>query len=112
MDQGPLTVGLELVHAMPGQGVTSMFSMGRGVGIWEGILAGLRIPFDTVTPQAWKKLLLGKGAGDDKNASILRAQALIPGAAEYLSRAKDDGRAEAMLIAEYFRRTRSALRAA
>src|ERR1700741_1796095 len=35
---------LELTHAMPGQGVTSMFSMGEGLGLWKGIIAAFRIP--------------------------------------------------------------------
>src|SRR5688572_19557373 len=30
---------IEGVHAMPGQGVSSSFNFGRGLGIWEGIFA-------------------------------------------------------------------------
>ncbi len=97
-------VGFEFVHAMPGQGVSSMFSMGQGVGIWEGIIAALGLPLEYVTPQQWKKLLMRAGTGDDKQASIVRAMALFPSAADWLKRKKDDGRADAMLIAEYTRR--------
>ena len=57
-----LFVALEFVHAMPEQGVTSMFRMGRGVGIIEGILAALEIPYCTVAPQTWKRALIGVGA--------------------------------------------------
>ena len=46
---------LEKVHAMPGQGVTSMFTFGANYGFWRGLLQGLRIPFDEVRPQEWQK---------------------------------------------------------
>lgn len=46
---------LERVHAMPGQGVTSMFRFGTNYGYWRGLLQGLRIPFIEVTPQQWQK---------------------------------------------------------
>jgi hypothetical protein len=99
-----ITVGMELVNAMPGQGVTSMFSMGRGVGTWEGIVAALRLPIEYATPQSWKKVMLGTGVGKDKSLSILRAQQLVPASSQFLKLKKHDGRAEAILIAEYFRR--------
>ncbi len=97
-------VGLEFIHSMPGQGVSSMFSMGQGFGIWEGVTAALGLPTEYVTPQRWKKTMLGVGSGTDKPASIVKALALFPSAEGYLKRKKDDGRAEAILIAEYFRR--------
>lgn len=50
-----VAVSMEKVHAMPGQGVTSMFTFGRGVGIWEGMLAAFGWEIDLVTPQNWKK---------------------------------------------------------
>lgn len=100
---GDLLVLIENVHAMPGQGVRSMFSMGYGLGLWEGLLAGLGLPFERVTPQRWKKLMLD-GQGKDKDASRFKAQALFPKAELHLK--KHDGRAEALLIAEYGRRTR------
>ena len=92
------------VHAMPGQGVTSMFSMGVGVGLWRGILAALNIPYEHPTPQKWKKVMLD-GMGKGKDASRLRAIQLFPHLADQLSRKKDDGRADALLLAEYARRT-------
>ena len=57
-DSAKLAV-IEKVHAMPGQGVTSMFNFGFGCGLIEGILTCLCIPFVYVTPQAWQKALLG-----------------------------------------------------
>lgn len=94
---------IEKVGAMPGQGVTSMFSFGYGFGVWMGILAALKIPHTLVTPQAWKKEMF---AGYDKDTdSRVIARRLFPvQTEESLSRKKDHGRADALLIAEYGRR--------
>lgn len=94
---------IELVHAMPGQGVRSMFTMGYGSGAWEGLLAGLGIPYERVTPQRWKKLMLAD-QGKDKDAARFKAIQLFPDHAHLFARNKDDGRADATLIAEYGRR--------
>jgi len=97
---------IELVHAMPGQGVVSMFTMGLGLGIWYGVLRASGISFDKdVTPQAWKKVMLA-GTGKDKNAARVKCQQLWPSKADLFARVKDDGRADAALIAEYGRRLR------
>jgi len=100
-----LCVTLEKVGAMPGQGVTSMFSFGRGLGLWEGILNALLIPYTMVRPVTWKKAMLGD-MGKAKSMARLRAMQLFPSATGQLSRKKDDGRAEALLLAEYGRRLR------
>ena len=92
-------VFIEKVGAMPGQGVTSMFSLGKGYGIWIGIIAALKIPHTFTTPQAWKKHLM-QGM-KDKDAARIRAQQLYPSATKELSRKKDTGRADALLIAAY-----------
>lgn len=96
---------IEKVGAMPKNGAVSMFKFGRNVGEWYGMLAALGIPFTEVTPQAWKKHhgLIRK----DKNASITRACQLFPQLADQMTRAKDDGRAEALLIADYGRSIRA-----
>jgi len=94
-------VGLESVHAMPGQGVTSMFSMGRGLGIWEGIVATLGFPIEMIEPSKWKREM-GIIAGSDKSASIETALRLFPSAPIKLKR--DNGRADALLLAEWLRR--------
>lgn len=46
----------ELTHAMPGNGGVSMYSFGRGNGIWEGISSCFDVSYNLVTPQTWKKL--------------------------------------------------------
>ena len=48
------TAYLEQVSAMPGQGVSGMFSFGTSYGIVQGALAALGIPMVLVRPQAWK----------------------------------------------------------
>lgn len=102
----PAKVYIELVHSMPGQGVRSMFTMGYGFGAWEGILAGLGVPYERVTPQRWKKLMLAD-QGKDKDAARFKAIQLFPTQANFFARKKDDGRADATLIAEYGRRLAS-----
>lgn len=59
----PKLAVIEKVHAMPGQGVTSMFSFGTNYGGLLGVCAGLGIPFVLVRPQEWQKLIL---SGIDK----------------------------------------------
>ncbi len=89
-------VFLEKVGAMPGQGVSSMFQFGRGVGMVEGVLAALAIPVYYVTPQQWQK---STGTRGGKDGSRLRAVELFPKYAPLFARKKDDGRADAALIA-------------
>jgi crossover junction endodeoxyribonuclease RuvC len=89
---------VEKVGAMPGQGVTSMFSFGCSYGIVRGIIAANFIPITLVTPQSWKKAL---GVPASKDGARARASQLLPAASPNWSRVKDDGRAEASLIALY-----------
>lgn len=85
-------------------GASSTFSTGRGFGLWEGLLAGQRIPYMLVQPQVWRRAL-GFPAGAGKDYSRAHAGRLFPTMADQLKRVKDHGRAEALLIAEYARRT-------
>lgn len=48
---------LEKVHAMPGQGVTAMFSFGQRYGEIIGMLVAYSIPFTLVQPKDWQKRL-------------------------------------------------------
>lgn len=89
---------MERVSAMPGQGVSSMFSFGRSAGILEGVLAAYEIPTTMVTPQAWMKAM-GVRAG--KDGSRERAMQLFPQYSTAFSRKKDDGRSDAALIAKF-----------
>lgn len=88
---------IEKVHAMPGQGVTSMFTFGRNYGFLRGCLSSLGIPFDEINPHKWQQTLgcLTKG---DKNVSKAKAQQLFP----WLK--ITHAVADAVLICEYLRR--------
>ena len=89
---------LEQVTAMPGQGVTGMFRFGTNYGQWLGMLAGLDIPVTTVTPQKWKK---DAGLTAEKNDSLELARTLFPDNLARFKLKKNDGLAEASLIARY-----------
>jgi len=91
-------VVLERVGAMPGQGVTSVFSFGRSVGVIEGVLAAEHIPVSIVTPQAWQK---AAGVRGGKDGARQRACELFPNYAGLFARKKDDGRADAACMAWY-----------
>jgi len=98
-------VVLESVHSMPKQGVASSFTFGEGLGIWKGIIGTLGLPLEMPSPQRWKKEMLAD-QGKDKSAARYKAIQLFPQLAAKLSRVKDDGRAEALLMADYGRRIR------
>jgi crossover junction endodeoxyribonuclease RuvC len=98
----PAMVVVEQVHAMPKQGVSSTFNFGKAVGIIEGVIAARNLPLFWVTPQRWKKSI---GVTADKNTSRQLAINLWPEQAHLFARVKDVDRAEAALIAEWYRRT-------
>lgn len=92
----PLVAVMEKTGAMPGQGVSSMYQFGRSVGMLEGILAALQIPVSYVSPQVWQKDV---GSRDGKDGNRARAAELYPAYAGEFARKKDDGRADAALMA-------------
>lgn len=89
---------VEQVGAMPGQGVSSVFAFGKVFGLALGILAANFIPLTMVAPVKWKRAL---GVPAEKDGARARASQLLPAHAGLWSRRKDDGRAEAALIAYY-----------
>ena len=94
---------LEHVGAMPGQGVTSMFSFGENFGYLKGLLEAFEIPYELVRPQRWKKEYGISG----KNQSVEVCKRLFPGVSlRRTERCKKDhdGMAEALLMAEFARR--------
>ena len=50
-----ITVVVEQVNAMPGQGVTSMFNFGQTFGAIKGVCAALELPIFFVRPSKWRK---------------------------------------------------------
>jgi len=89
---------VEDVSAMPGQGVTSMFRFGYNAGILLGVLAAHNIKVLKIKPSVWKPAL---GLSRRKKDSRDLASKIFPDNAESFTRVKDDGRAEAALIAHF-----------
>lgn len=101
-------VAIEKVHAMPGQGVSSMFSFGVGFALWRGIVVGLGLGYELVTPRTWQKeMLAGLPKGErTKESAVIQAKRLWPEIP--ITRKKDYGLADAALVAEWLRRSRRA----
>lgn len=91
-----VTVILEKVSAMPGQGVSSMFSLGDSFGVCRAVTSccGYRLILET--PQKWKKYF---ELGGDKEKSRALTTRLFPDAPLTLKKHSD--RAEAILLAYY-----------
>ena len=94
---------IEHVHAMPKQGVTSMFTFGEQFGRVRMACTSMGIAYDLVRPQKWQKelgLLSTKkeSHSDRKRRLKRRAEELFPGAKVTLKTA------DALLLAEYCRR--------
>jgi len=89
---------VEQVHSMPRQGVASSFKFGLGYGTILGVLGTIGAPIRHVTPQQWKKAMRVTA---DKGTARTRATETWPASAHLFARAKDDGRAEAALIARW-----------
>jgi crossover junction endodeoxyribonuclease RuvC len=87
---------IEQVAAMRGQGVSSMFRFGEGYGHLQMACAACKLPLKYVTPASWKKhFSLSRDKGVSRGVAMQR----FPDQAQQFSRVKDDGRAEASLIA-------------
>lgn len=96
-----LTAAVELVGPTPQMGVVSAFSFGRSAGVIEGVLQAMEIPILYVRPQAWKRThgLIKK----DKDLARAVARKRWPELTGDLTRKKDLGRAEALLIGDHVR---------
>lgn len=97
---------LELVGAMPKQGLSSTFSFGRRVGELRGVLAALGIQYYEVRPQAWKKVVLA-GTAKDKDAAVAWCRRAYPTSrlVQPGCRVPHHGLADALAMAEFGRRT-------
>lgn len=102
----PEVCWFELVGGVTGQSASAAFNFGRLVGLCEGLVRTSGARFETVPPAKWKRAMGLRGGKDDSRALATR---LWPSNAGDFRRVKDDGRAEAALIAEYGRRQLSGL---
>lgn len=89
---------MEDVWSMPREGVSSAHAFGRNNGALLMGLATHKIPYELITAAKWKKYF---GLSKDKGASRGLASQRFAEHAELFSRVKDDGRAEAALLALY-----------
>ena len=91
-------VAVESVGPRPHESPNGAFQFGRATGIVIGVLAP-HWPTVEITSPVWKAAYHLRGK--DKAASRAAALGLWPGSASLFARVKDDGRAEAALIARY-----------
>lgn len=89
---------IEQVAAMPGQGVSSMFSLGDTFGVLRGVCESLGGKVEFIRPQEWKKHY---GLGSDKGEALERARFMFPELLQELRLKKHHNRAESVLIAQY-----------
>ena len=95
-----VTVWVEKVGAMPKQGLSSTWTFAQGYGTLLGVCAALEVRTKRVTPATWKRTMK---VSREKGTSRRLACELWPSWSDQFKRVKDDGRAEACLIAEYGR---------
>jgi crossover junction endodeoxyribonuclease RuvC len=91
---------IEYVGARPGEGAVGAFAFGRARGVIEGVLDAAGIPVTFISSPSWKRLI-GIAPGKDGAKDAARSEAIRrwPDKAALFARVKDDGRAEAALIA-------------
>ena len=102
-DGKEISIVVEHVNAMPGQGVTSMFNFGQSFGVIKGICSALSLPIHFVRPTKWKKHF--NLINTNKDASRTKVIEVYPEISSNLSRKKDGNKADAILIARYFNDT-------
>lgn len=97
-------VGIEAVHAMPGNGVTAMFGFGMSFMAPIAVAATMGLTYELITPQSWKKTfnLIGK----EKGVAFTRCMELYPSDHKYfaprrgvITKKQTEGRCDAILIA-------------
>ena len=101
-----ISIVVEQVNAMPGQGVTSMFNFGQTFGAIKGICAALELPIFFVRPSKWKKHF--ELINSSKDSSRTKAIEMYPKLSNQLTKKKDVNKSDAILIARFFSETRLA----
>ena len=98
-----VSVVVEQVNAMPGQGVTSMFNFGQTFGAIKGICAALSLPIFFVRPSKWKKYF--ELLNSSKDASRTKVIEMYPSLSDQLAKKKDVNKSDAILIARFYSET-------
>ena len=99
-----VSVVVEQVNAMPGQGVTSMFNFGQTFGAIKGVCAALSLPIFFVRPAKWKKHF--ELINSSKDSSRTKAIEMYPSLSNDLAKKKDVNKSDAILIARFYSETR------
>ena len=99
-----VSVVVEQVNAMPGQGVTSMFNFGQTFGAIKGVCAALGFPIFFVRPSKWKKHF--ELINSSKDSSRTKAIEMYPSLSDGLAKKKDVNKSDAILIARFYSETR------
>ena len=99
-----ITVVVEQVNAMPGQGVTSMFNFGQTFGAIKGVCAALNLSIFFVRPSKWKRHF--ELINSSKDSSRTKVIEMYPSLSRQLSKKKDVNKSDAILIARFFSETR------
>jgi crossover junction endodeoxyribonuclease RuvC len=98
-------VWIEQVHAMPGEGVCSVWTFGQSTGTAKGAVDVCFPPgFEEVAPQRWQNFfrkLFNLPKRPFKEMTRAIAARLFPQQADLFKRKKDHGTADAALIAAY-----------
>jgi crossover junction endodeoxyribonuclease RuvC len=90
---------VEQVASMPKNGVASMFNFGETLGVIKGVLAGLNIPKTMVRPVAWKKHY--GMLGTEKDFARRYAMQRWPAWSSDMMQVKDNGKSDALLLANW-----------
>lgn len=98
---------IEDVHSIFGVSAKSNFNFGKNVGILHGLIRGMKLPLDLVQPKKWQKELGCKAKGKDlKKEVAMICRRLYPECDIYGPKGGLlDGRADALAIAHYLRKT-------
>ena len=98
---------IEKVNAYYKSSAKSAFSFGENFGAWQAILAAHNIPYHFVTPRTWQKCVFdsAKRLDNPKKQTVELAERMFPEIVFKTKRGRlIDGRADAVLIAEWLRR--------
>jgi hypothetical protein len=101
---------IEKVGARPNDGGTTAFRFGESSGKVKAVLESLGIPYSRAIPAVWKRRF--GLIGTDKDAARQLALVRFPSVAAELKRKKDNGRADALLLALWHESSQIGTRAA
>lgn len=97
----PTHAMIERTRAHPGMSRHAMHELGYGSGLLYGIILTAGVAVSRAAPSTWKRAMQVPA---NKNEARRIATEMFPALARYLHLVAHDGRAEALLLAEYGRR--------